>query len=121
MSRSLNDLDPAVQPKFFELLARFTEAGIPVLVIFTRRTQAEQDALIAAGLSWTNNSRHLIGRAIDVCPYETFQLHGPDKLQWDGKDPVWAQLGKIGKSLGFVWGGDWTQKDLGHFEIPLPK
>lgn len=116
MSRKLDDLAPEFRPLACELIARCAEAGIAVMIIYTRRTQAEQDALIAGGRSWTTHSRHLTGHAIDICPYEEYELVGPDKLQWNGSDPVWQRIGNIGKGLGLVWGGDWTQRDLGHFE-----
>lgn len=116
MSRRLDDLAAEFRTDAVWLLARFVEAGIPVMIVDTLRTQEEHEANLAAGVSWTRNSRHLIGRAIDVCPYSQYDLHGPDKLQWDSSDPVWQKLGAIGKKLGFVWGGDWTKKDMGHFQ-----
>lgn len=36
---------------------------------------------------------------------------------WDRLD-LFAELGRIGKELGLVWGGDWRWKDLAHFELP---
>jgi hypothetical protein len=71
-------------------------------------------------VSWTTRSAHLDGRAIDICPYMQWQLNGPDKLQWDGSDPVWAAIGRIGEELGLRWGGRWKQKDWGHFELVVP-
>lgn len=118
MSRRLDDLDPAFKPKAIELLARFTEAGIPVLVVDTLRTPAEHAANLAKGVSWVKHSKHLDGKAIDVVPYDTFLLHGSDKLQWDASDPVWQKIGVIGEALGLRWGGRWTKKDMGHFEAP---
>ena len=119
MSRRLNDLSPRFKPLAMELVARCVEAGIPVLIVDTLRTQDEHAANIAKGVSWTTRSKHLTGDAIDLCPYETYQLHGPDKLQWaDG--PVWHRLGAIGEALGLRWGGRWVQKDLGHFEYVAP-
>ena len=119
MSRKLDDLDPEFKPKAIELLARFCEAGIPVMIVDTLRTPEEHAANLAAGVSWTKRSKHLDGKAIDVAPFAIYDLHGPDKLQWDGKDPVWKRLGEIGKKLGFRWGGDFkppAKPDLGHFE-----
>lgn len=117
-SRRLDDLSPAFRPLAIELLARCVEAGIPVLIVNTRRTAEEQADNLKRGTSWTLHSRHLTGDALDLCPYASYQLHGADKLQWDGTDPVWSQLGAIGESLGLVWGGRWKQQDLGHFELP---
>lgn len=102
-----------------ELLARCVEQGIYVLIVDTLRTQAEHEANLKSGVSWTTHSKHLDGDAIDICPYETYQLRGPDKLAWnDG--PTWQRIGAIGKALGLRWGGDWTQRDLGHFEYVAP-
>lgn len=119
MSRKLDDLDPEFRSLAVELLARLTEAGIPCMVIDTLRTPEEQAENIAKGVSWTKNSKHLTGRAIDIAPYDHYQLHGPDKLKWDASDPVWQRIGEIGESVGLVWGGRWQQRDLGHFEMPL--
>lgn len=122
MSRLLNDLAPEFRPLAFELIARCAEAGICLLIVDTIRTPAEQAANIANGVSWTTNSKHLpqpphsLSHAIDVAPYEIYQLHGPDKLQWNNDDPVWQKIGAIGEALGLRWGGRWTQKDMGHFE-----
>jgi peptidoglycan L-alanyl-D-glutamate endopeptidase CwlK len=101
------------------LLAAFVEAGLPVLIINTLRTQAEQDANLANGTSWVQRSAHQDGLAIDVCPYEQYVLHGENKLQWDVTDPVWKRLGVIGEALGLRWGGRFrppAKPDLGHFE-----
>lgn len=116
-SRLLNDLDPNFKPLAIELLARLVEAGIPVMIVETRRSEAEHQANLAAGTSWIKHSKHIDGLAIDIAPWEMYQLHGPDKLQWDSSDPVWQKIGPIGKALGLRWGGDWTYKDLGHFEL----
>lgn len=119
MSRKLDDLSPRFRPLAVELLARCVEAGIYVLIVDTLRTPAEHAANLANGVSWTKHSKHLDGDAIDICPYETYQLKGPDKLAWnDG--PTWQRIGALGKALGLRWGGDWAQKDLGHFEYVAP-
>jgi len=120
MTRRLNDLDPRFRPLAVELLARCVEAGIPVMIIETLRTEQEHEANLAKGVSWTRHSKHLDGLAIDICPYESFQLRGPHKLQWNAADPVWDDIGRIGESLGLRWGGRWKQKDMGHFEFVEP-
>lgn len=125
MSRSLNDLDYRVRSTVFEFLARCAEAGIPIIIVDTLRTPEEQAANIAKGVSWTTNSKHLPqaetkkSLAIDVAPFDVYQLHGPDKLKWDGSDPVWQRIGIIGEKCGLKWGGRFkppAKPDLGHFE-----
>jgi peptidoglycan LD-endopeptidase CwlK len=117
MSRKLNDLSPRMKLHAIELLARLVEAGIPVMIVDTLRTPEEHAANLAAGTSWIKHSKHLDGDAIDIAPFEQYQLYGPDKLQWNAADPVWQRIGAIGESLGLIWGGRWkTKKDMGHFE-----
>jgi len=108
-----------MRPLVVEFLARLVEAGIVVMIVDTLRTKEEQTANVAKGVSWTMNSKHLTGDAIDVCPYETFLLHGPDKLKWDAADPVWARIGAIGQACGLKWGviKGGVRIDLGHFEF----
>jgi len=118
MSRALDDLSPRFRPLAMELLARTVEAGIPVLVVDTLRTPAEHAANLAKGVSWTVHSKHLDGDAIDIVPYSQYDLHGPDKLQWDAGDPIWQKLGAIGERIGLRWGGRF--KDMGHFEYVAP-
>jgi peptidoglycan LD-endopeptidase CwlK len=122
MSRRLDDLAPHFRPLAVEFLARCVEEGLHVLIVDTRRTPAEQEIYLKRGVSWTRQSKHLTGEAIDVCPYAVWNLHGPDKLQWDAGDPVWQRLGALGESLGLVWGGRWTTlRDMGHFELPASR
>lgn len=116
MNHSLDALSPRFKPLAIELLARLTEAGIPVVIIQTLRTPEEHAANLAKGVSWTTHSKHLDGDAIDLCPYEVYDAHGPDKLSWDASLPVWQQIGPVGERLGLRWGGRWQQKDMGHFE-----
>jgi hypothetical protein len=117
MSRALDDLSLEFKPLAIELLARCTEAGISVLVVSTRRTPEECAANFASGVSWTKHSKHEVGNAIDIAPYDIYQLHGADRLKWDADDPTWLRIGKIGEALGLRWGGRWAQKDMGHFEL----
>lgn len=121
MNRSLDALSPRFKPLAIELLARLTEAGVPVAIIQTSRTPEEHAANLAKGVSWTQHSKHLDGDAIDICPYEIFALTGGAKLAWDASLPVWQKVGPIGEKLGLRWGGRWQQKDMGHFEYVEPK
>jgi D-alanyl-D-alanine carboxypeptidase-like protein len=121
MSRALDDLDPRFRPLAIELIARCAEAGVPLCIVETLRTPAQHAINLAHGVSWTLHSKHLDGLAIDVCPYQQFDLHHGSKLQWDGSDPAWQTIGMIGERLGLTWGGRWTQRDLGHLEWSTEK
>lgn len=133
MSRKLDDLAPEFKPLACELIARASEAGIPVFIVDTLRTPQEQARNLQTGASKTKNSRHLpqapsgLSRAIDICPYEVFSAAGPDKLQWNTHDenrellPNWKKLGEIGEGLKLRWGGRWKDPfDPGHFEYVAP-
>ena len=120
MSRRLDDLDPRFRPLAIELLARCVEGGLCVMVVDTLRTAEEHRENLRRGVSWTTLSKHLDGLAIDICPYETWLLNGPDKLQWRADHPAWQAIGAIGEGLGLRWGGRWTQRDMGHFEYAEP-
>lgn len=120
MSRRIDDLSVRFRPLAMELLARCVEQGIAVAIVDTLRTPEEHADNLRRGVSWTTRSKHLDGDAIDICPYATWDAHGPDKLNWDGGDPVWQKLGAIGEAIGLRWGGRFKQRDLGHFEYQEP-
>jgi len=104
-------LSPDIQLAAWYLVYIVRTAGIPLQITSSVRTDAQQAALVGAGLSGTYRSKHLIGQAFDV------DVHGY------GRDDVplwfWEQLGYLGEYLGFRWGGRFsTLKDYGHFENP---
>lgn len=121
MSRALDDLSPEFRPLAAELLARCVEAGIAVVVVDTLRTPEEHAQNLANGTSWTQRSKHLDGDAIDIAPFETYALHGADKIKWDASDTIWRKIGMLGEEIGLRWGGRWTIPDLGHFELVREK
>ena len=123
-----------MRPRVFEVLARLTERGVPVMIVSTGRSIEEHQQNLANGTSWTALSRHLPralripnlpttdpnylkSDAIDLAPYETWLAHGPDKVSWDAADPAWKILGELGESVGLKWGGRWVKTpDWGHLE-----
>lgn len=141
MDRSLDSLSSEFQPLAFELLARLVGRGIMVMIVQTSRTEAEHLQNVANGTSSTRASKHLPRKlrqflvlshpnpdmekcdAMDLCPYETWEAHGPDKLQWDeSKNPqAWAAIGEEAEKLGLRWGGRWHKPhDPGHVEWLFP-
>lgn len=119
MSNHLDDLSPRMRPLVEQFLSKLMEARIPVMIVTTSRTPEEQAEKVKQGLSWTMNSKHLTGDAIDIAPYSVYDLHGPDKAQWDETDPIWTRIGQIGQSCRLKWGviKNGERKDVGHFEF----
>lgn len=138
MDRALDSLSSDFKPLVYEVLARLTERGVTVMIVQTSRTLAEHQVNLANGTSRTNKSKHLprVLRgwseegldaykcdAIDLCPYETYQLCGADKLAWNEhatpqSTAAWAAIGEVGEALGLRWGGRWTDPhDPGHLEL----
>jgi peptidoglycan L-alanyl-D-glutamate endopeptidase CwlK len=132
MSRSLNDLHPAIQPMAAEFLNKCKAAGIDLLITCTWRSGAEQDALYAQGRTTPGSivtrakagqSRHnhtLSGRpaslALDVVPLRL------GKPVWAASDAIWQDVGRIGKACGLEWAGEWTRmREFPHFQHPNAK
>jgi peptidoglycan L-alanyl-D-glutamate endopeptidase CwlK len=84
----------------------------PFIVTEGLRNLDRQKKLKAAGKSWTLNSRHLTGHAVDVVdPDARYDI--PDMKN------IAAAMKGAAKELGIpiVWGGDWKQRDTPHFEL----
>lgn len=96
------------------------------------RTRKRQEELVAAGASWTMNSRHIprkpahdwygtkpVSHAVDFLCY----VNG--RLRWD--TPLYVKAGEhiegVAKELGIdiVWGWRWKQKDGPHVELSRKK
>lgn len=115
--KNLATVQPQLQKLGRELLRRLAAEGLTFKVTSGNRTKEEQRALYAKGrtapgskVTWTLNSRHIGGRAIDLTLFS-------------GKNPVWEskhykRAGEIGEELGLIWGGRWKTPDQPHFELP---
>ena len=109
-SHDAGTLDPALRDRLDRVMARMEQAGHTVTITETSRTQARQDALYAQGrtapgsvVTWTRQSRHLDGLAVDV------QVDG----SWNSPDG-YALLGKFAKEEGLSTLG---ARDPGHLEL----
>jgi peptidoglycan LD-endopeptidase CwlK len=122
-SRSLDDLRPEVRPMVDAFLAACAAAGVDLLVTCTTRSNDEQDALYAQGRASPGHivtnakagqSAHNYGLALDIVP----MVNG--KPDWNGQDPVWAQVGDLGQAAGLTWLGALgsTFPEKPHFEHP---
>lgn len=136
MSRSLLDLDPAVQGRFGEFIRACAARGVAVNVYCTRRTPEEQAALYAQGRTApgkiaTNakpwRSWHNWGRAIDCVPYGEGPGEDDSKLDWtpfvsplgNALDPEdWKIMVEEADRLKIEWAGRWPSfREYVHFQI----
>lgn len=81
------------------------------------RSQQRQAELFRAGKSWTLNSKHLHGQAMDLAVIQfgraVWDIQTYRELwEWQVR-PAAAELG-----VKLIWGGDWKQVDGVHFELP---
>lgn len=88
------------------------------------RTAEQQAENIRKGVSWTRNSRHLTGHAIDFGVFVNgAYINGdtPDecKLYERVADAFVAAALVLG--ILIVWGGTWKQRDYGHIELDRRK
>ena len=137
--RSLDSLSAEAYALACAWIARCTAREVQVLIVQTSRTQAQHQVNFLAGTSSTQLSRHLPRKmrwpldqprpipdpercdAVDLAPYAQYQLHGPDKLQWDTTDPAWGIIGEECERVGLRWGGRWLRPfDPGHGELIFP-
>jgi len=116
---AIETLHPTVREKASKLLKRLRMNGISAFVFEGHRTPERQDYLYEQGRSRpgkrvTNakawESVHQTDYAFDIVCLE------------NGK-PTWSNcnyelIGKLGKDLDLVWGGDWDIVDKPHFELP---
>lgn len=140
VDRSLDSLSAAFYPIACAIIARCASRGVAVMVAQTGRTAAQHAENVAAGTSSVSVSKHQSRRergftltsdaipgdldkadAIDLVPFAQYQLHGPDKLQWDASDPAFGVIGEEAERCGARWGGRWHDPvDPGHCELVFP-
>lgn len=84
-------------------------------------------------VTWTMKSEHLIdlddsdpnndkARAFDIVladPKKSKSIYWNPKVDIDADGvPDYIEAGKIGESVGLVWGGRWSNPDYPHFQQP---
>ena len=69
------------------------------------------DAEAKRAVTWTLESKHIRGEAIDLVP-----TNG-GAYWWSAPPEVWKRMGEIGEKHGLTWGGRWKNTDCPHFEI----
>ena len=113
--RSLTNLEH-VHPDLVKLVKLAIEiTTIDFTVLEGLREPEKQKSLVSAGKSWTNNSRHLTGHAIDV------GVIIDKRVSWDYPwyEKLYQFFDNASKELKIPmeWGGNWPQKDAGHYQL----
>lgn len=120
-SRKIFDLLPEVASRCTMHKARCEmELGIELLITSTYRDEESQNALFAQGRTAPGGivtrarggeSFHQYRVAYDVVPVQA------GKPVWDAADPLWQEVGRIGKECGLEWAGDWRDfPEYPHFQ-----
>ncbi len=121
--RNAKQLHPKLQNLMEDLKSDCENQGLKIAIGECLRTVKEQDALYAKGRTVSGkivtnakgssySSMHQWGVAFDF-------YRNDGKGAYENGDSFFEKVGKIGKSLGLEWGGDWKSiKDLPHFQLP---
>lgn len=109
-----------VHPDLVKVMnAAITASPVEFGIIDGIRTLAEQKKYVASGASKTMKSRHLKGKAVDIMCLVNGKGRWEEALYKKVGPHVKAVAAKLGVAL--IWGGDWSWKDWGHFELDIKK
>jgi len=105
----LDGLVPGFRAKARQVLNELNKKGHNLRVVWGKRTQEENDALVAKGNA-SINSKHLTGNALDFI--SRIVLY--DNLHY----PIYtAETAVAAKRAGVIWGGNFTSRwDPNHIE-----
>lgn len=119
--RDITVLHPQLQIKIAQLKAECARQGLKIGIGECYRTVAEQDKLYAQGRTTPGKKvTNAKGNSYSSMHqwYVAFDFYRNDgKQAYDNSDKFFNKVGKIGKSLGLIWGGSWLKKDLPHFQL----
>ncbi|MCP5463585.1 MAG: M15 family metallopeptidase [Deltaproteobacteria bacterium] len=111
-----------LHPVFEDRVVKFVEEaraqGFDIMIFEGWRSWQRQSDLYGQKNTVTKAqegmSFHNYGLAIDIV------FRDPDgSASWAAEHP-WQEIGKIGKSFGLKWGGDFKSiKDYSHFQLPV--
>lgn len=121
VSRTWKDLDIEYAQRLTSVfIVMKQQYGYEMTMLEGYRSPERQDSLSGAVTQAKSfQSYHQYGLASDCA----FMKNG--KIMADARDP-WTMkgyklLGEVSKSVGLVWGGQWTLKDYGHTELHAAK
>jgi len=115
-----------------EQMALFSMGRMDLADVNTFRAIAGLPAIIRqenVKVTWTLNSKHVTNmfdadlnndrsRAFDIALLKAGKPHWDIKVSVNGNEiPDYEEAGKIGESVGLIWGGRWKKPDYPHFEL----
>lgn len=121
--RDINRCHPRLIDLSKKLVSACRGQGLIIGIGESFRTKEEQDALYVKGRTAPGNivtnakgssysSHHQWGTAFDI-------YRSDGKGVYTDGDGFFEKVGKIGKSIGLEWGGDWKSPvDKPHFQLP---
>lgn len=119
-NRSLTNLQ-GVHPDLVKVVKRAIEiTPVDFMVMEGLRSKEQQKKNVAKGVSWTMNSRHLTGHAVDLVTL----VDGQVSWSWPLYHKLAPAVKQAAKEVGvpIKWGGDWKKnKDGPHFELDRAK
>lgn len=118
-----------VHPDLVKVVLKAAEiSDIPFKVLEGLRTVERQRELVRIGSSWTMNSRHLTGHAVDIVPLVDVDGDGKistaEMFAWPlyRKLAVTMKRAAVEVGVPLEWGGDWRKnKDGPHWQLPFAK
>src|SRR5688500_7429967 len=112
--RSLSNLKN-IHPDLVSVVHKaITITPVDFVVIEGMRSGTRQKELYASGATWTMNSRHLTGHAVDLAAWV-----GEIRWDWGLYDRIAYAMKQAAEELkvDLVWGGDWAKRDGPHYEL----
>lgn len=107
--QKIRQLRPELREAAIEHINALRAAGLPAVILESRRSLEKQRYYVRTGRSKTLKSYHLQGRAYDIGWLGVRTQDVP--TEW------WDYAGQVGKQIGFRWGGDFRNfTDKPHFE-----
>jgi hypothetical protein len=114
----LQELKPEFRTKVEQLMKQGLEKGLRPEIVEAKRSQTRQEELYEQGrtkpgkiVTWTRSSMHTKGLAVDIA-----QLDEKGNITYNAKPGFWEEMGRIAKSLGISWGGNFPSPDRPHFQ-----
>lgn len=111
---SLTHIDPRFRSFVTAILQEASRRLLPaqMRVTVTWRGSADQNAAASHGLSkavWGNSPHNVMqGGQPAALAFDYAIIDGDGNYITDGSNPLYAVPGSIARSMGLVWGGDWT-------------